>query len=139
MSFFYQRRCKVTYKPNRINRATYYNSNVAASLVCLLIVAAGYLIDLLLFRRILFTIIFFVPTAIFYVVYGVTVSTKRLHDTGKSGWLLLLYFVPYVNLYLLYVVLLKKTEESPNKYGKPPAGIYIYGVSTKLLSRESKV
>jgi len=43
------------------------------------------------------------------------VSVRRIHDTGKSGWFIL---IPYYNIYL-YVI---KGEKEKNKYGQNPKG-----------------
>lgn len=45
---------------------------------------------------------------------------RRLHDTGLSGFLILLNFVPLVNLGLLLYVLFKKGTEGDNQYGPDP-------------------
>ena len=38
----------------------------------------------------------------FYSV--IILPRRRLHDSGKSGWWLLLYFLPIINLYLLFLL-----------------------------------
>ncbi|WP_114950795.1 DUF805 domain-containing protein [Sphingosinicella terrae] len=52
---------------------------------------------------------------------GLAVSIRRLHDIGKSGWFVLLAFVPLVNLYLLYLYVQPGTQ-GPNEYGPDPKG-----------------
>lgn len=54
---------------------------------------------------------FFIPT--------LAVSVRRLHDQDKSGWFLLLAFVPLVSLVLLVFFCLDGTK-GPNKYGPDP-------------------
>lgn len=51
------------------------------------------------------------------------VSFRRLHDTGRSGWWILLAFIPYIGgLALLIICCLKSGED--NKYGpKPKTGM----------------
>lgn len=44
---------------------------------------------------------------------------RRLHDTGKSGIWMLLYFVPFGNLVLLFF-LAQESEPQPNQYGPVP-------------------
>ena len=55
--------------------------------------------------------------AILIPSYAVTV--RRLHDTGKSGWWLLLMFVPFGNIILLIFCLIDSTP-GPNQYGENP-------------------
>lgn len=47
-----------------------------------------------------------------------TVTVRRLHDVGKSGWILLLTIIPILNFYILYLLLLPSQPEL-NKYGYP--------------------
>ena len=48
------------------------------------------------------------------------VSVRRLHDTGKSGWLLLLYFVPCIGFILLLVWMIEDGQAHDNAYGAVP-------------------
>lgn len=50
---------------------------------------------------------------------GVAVGVRRLHDLGKSGWLLLLGLIPLVNFYLLYLFCLEG-EKTTNAWGPDP-------------------
>ena len=53
------------------------------------------------------------------VVPGVAVGVRRLHDIGKSGWWLLISFIPYIGaFYLLYLSCKKSAPD--NEYGKTP-------------------
>jgi uncharacterized membrane protein YhaH (DUF805 family) len=54
---------------------------------------------------------FILQVAIF--IPTLTVSVRRIHDHGKSGWYVL---VPFYNLYLFIV----DGEAIPNAYGPPP-------------------
>ncbi len=53
---------------------------------------------------------------------GLAVSVRRLHDVGKSGWWMLLVFVPVLGL-LLIIFFAFDSEPGANQYGpdqKPP-------------------
>ncbi|SFI37144.1 DUF805 domain-containing protein [Albimonas pacifica] len=51
------------------------------------------------------------------------VSSRRLHDVGKPGWLLLAGFVPVLgNLYLLWL-LTRPTSTRDNRYGSSVFGL----------------
>ncbi|MGD1956255.1 MAG: DUF805 domain-containing protein [Sphingomonadales bacterium] len=55
------------------------------------------------------------------VIPGLTVSIKRCHDRGKSGWWCLLFLVPIVGfLWGLIDLGILKGEEGPNQYGPDP-------------------
>lgn len=41
---------------------------------------------------------------------------KRLHDTGKTGWFAIIYFIPIINIFIL-IFLIRKGDPNPNEYG----------------------
>jgi len=61
-----------------------------------------------------------VTLAIFLPNLAVTV--RRLHDTGRSGWWLLIVFIPFVGGLILFVFLLFDSQAESNKWGAPPYG-----------------
>ena len=53
----------------------------------------------------------------------VSVSVRRLHDIGKSGWWILLAIIPIVNFIGIFVIIvftIMEGEEQPNQYGNVP-------------------
>lgn len=69
------------------------------------------------FLYLVFVLGSFLPTL------GVTV--RRLHDTGHTGWLVLLIFIPLVNIIAFFVLLFIsyiKPSAGPNQYGPPAEG-----------------
>jgi uncharacterized membrane protein YhaH (DUF805 family) len=56
---------------------------------------------------------------IVHVIPGVTVTVRRLHDSGRSGFWYLLNFVPFGGLVLLVFMCLGPTGEA-EKYGDDP-------------------
>jgi uncharacterized membrane protein YhaH (DUF805 family) len=50
---------------------------------------------------------------------GIAVAIRRLHDTGRTGWWLLLWFLPFIGPIVLLVFYLLKSD-GPNKYGAGP-------------------
>jgi uncharacterized membrane protein YhaH (DUF805 family) len=53
------------------------------------------------------------------LVPSIAVSVRRLHDTGKSGWWLLLVVVPFGAFVVLYF-LIQVGVAGPNQYGPDP-------------------
>jgi uncharacterized membrane protein YhaH (DUF805 family) len=47
------------------------------------------------------------------------VCVRRLHDTGRRGWWVLLYFIPWIGTIALIIMLCQKSDED-NKYGPKP-------------------
>lgn len=50
---------------------------------------------------------------------GIAVAVRRMHDVGKSGWVLLLGLIPLVGLVVLYWAI-QEGEPGPNAYGPDP-------------------
>ena len=57
--------------------------------------------------------------ALLLMVPTYAVCVRRLHDTGRSGWWILLYFIPYIGAIALLIMLCRKSVED-NKYGPKP-------------------
>lgn len=56
------------------------------------------------------------PFGALYVVLAV----RRLNDTGYTGWLALLIFVPFVNFFAGLYLMCAPGSKGSNKYGLPP-------------------
>lgn len=52
---------------------------------------------------------------------SLAVAVRRLHDTGRSGWWVLLALIPVLGVIALLVLLALEGEPGPNAYGAPPA------------------
>ena len=52
---------------------------------------------------------------------SIGLGVRRLHDTGRTGWLALLALIPLVNLVLIYFFVLEG-DAGPNEYGPDPKG-----------------
>ena len=57
------------------------------------------------------------------VIPSLAISVRRLHDVGKSGWMFLISFVPFIGSVWLLVLLLSKSEKEQNQYGDLPKSI----------------
>ena len=57
------------------------------------------------------------------LIPALAVAVRRLHDTGRSGWWLLIGFVPIVGLVVLIVFLVLDSQTGENRYGPNPKGI----------------
>ncbi len=56
------------------------------------------------------------------LIPGLAVSVRRLHDVNKSGWFLLILFVPLVGAIWLLVLDCTEGTRGPNQYGPDPKG-----------------
>lgn len=57
--------------------------------------------------------------ALALLIPGLSVAARRLHDTDKSGWLLLLYLIPVIGFLIILVFLVLAGNQQNNKYGSP--------------------
>jgi len=67
---------------------------------------------------------------LFYILYslavlipGLAVSVRRLHDVGKSGWMLLIALIPIIGVIWLLVLMVIDSTPGENKYGPNPKEI----------------
>lgn len=51
---------------------------------------------------------------------SLAVAARRLHDTGKSGWWLLISLIPLIGAIILLVFLLTDSQPGDNKWGPNP-------------------
>ncbi|PZS21195.1 MAG: DUF805 domain-containing protein [Pseudonocardiales bacterium] len=54
------------------------------------------------------------------LVPGVAVAVRRLHDTGRSAWWLLIALIPLIGGIVLIVFFATAGERGPNVYGLDP-------------------
>jgi uncharacterized membrane protein YhaH (DUF805 family) len=57
--------------------------------------------------------------SMFYLIMllpTMTVTARRLHDTNRSGWLQILYLVPFIGFLIMLFFLVQEGKE-PNLYG----------------------
>jgi uncharacterized membrane protein YhaH (DUF805 family) len=55
------------------------------------------------------------------LVPSIAVTIRRLHDTGRPGWWLLIGFIPLVGLVLIYFLVIDG-QPGENQYGPNPKG-----------------
>lgn len=51
---------------------------------------------------------------------SLAVGVRRLHDTGRSGWWLLIGLIPIIGTIILLVFLCLDSQDGDNKYGPYP-------------------
>ncbi len=61
---------------------------------------------------------------ILYLIYAVAVfipslavGVRRLHDTNRSGWWLLIDFIPFIGAIVLLIFFCSDSTPGPNNYG----------------------
>jgi uncharacterized membrane protein YhaH (DUF805 family) len=51
---------------------------------------------------------------------SLAVQVRRFHDQDKSGWFILLNFVPYVGGLIVFVFMCLEGTRGPNRFGADP-------------------
>jgi uncharacterized membrane protein YhaH (DUF805 family) len=57
------------------------------------------------------------------LIPSIAVGVRRLHDTGRTGWWLLIGFFPLIGLIVLIYFYVQDSEPGANQYGVNPKGI----------------
>ncbi|MBD3288167.1 DUF805 domain-containing protein, partial [candidate division KSB1 bacterium] len=64
---------------------------------------------------------------LFYILYffaviipSWAVAVRRLHDVGKSGWMIFISLIPIIGIIWLFVLLVTDSEPGENQYGPNP-------------------
>jgi len=64
------------------------------------------------------------PISIIYglavLVPSLSVTVRRLHDTDRSGWWLLICFVPFIGWLVLLIFLVLEGKRARNRFGPDP-------------------
>ncbi|MDQ1752171.1 MAG: hypothetical protein QOE71_3227 [Pseudonocardiales bacterium] len=54
------------------------------------------------------------------IIPSLAVTVRRLHDTGHSGWLVLISLIPFIGSIVLLVFMCSNSQPGPNSYGPSP-------------------
>ena len=54
------------------------------------------------------------------LVPGIAVGVRRLHDTGRTGWWLLIALIPLIGTIWIIVLLVLDGDQGSNPYGADP-------------------
>jgi uncharacterized membrane protein YhaH (DUF805 family) len=93
----------------RAGRAEYWWFALANIIVAIILIALASVSNL-------FFVLYFV-WAIAIIVPSIAVGIRRLHDTDKTGWFLLLPIIPLVGWIILLVLMVLDSDPGPNKFG----------------------
>ena len=66
---------------------------------------------------IIFSLAMFIP--------GLAVGVRRLHDVGKSGWMLLIGIIPVIGWIWLFVLMVSDSQPGENEYGINPKEVIL--------------
>ncbi len=82
-----------------------------------LIVSPSYFISEVLDNEISF---FFLGITLFTLIPAISAGVRRLHDTNKSGFFLLISFIPFIGGLVLLFLLIPVGTKGKNRFGPDP-------------------
>ncbi|AWG24779.1 DUF805 domain-containing protein [Flavobacterium kingsejongi] len=94
----------------RARRAEYWNFVLVNLIISILLMVVDSVIGIQVLSGI-YSLALLIPS--------IAAAVRRLHDLDKSGWFLLLAFIPLVNIWLI-VLLASEGTRGPNQYGADP-------------------
>jgi uncharacterized membrane protein YhaH (DUF805 family) len=86
-------------------------------LFAILVAIAANIIDAIIGAPI-FTLI----TGLGLLLPNLAMSVRRLHDTNRTGWWILIGLIPLIGFIVLLIFYLEQGNPGPNQYGPPPVG-----------------
>ncbi|MDN5380528.1 DUF805 domain-containing protein [Streptomyces sp. LB8] len=95
----------------RARRREYWMFFLVNFIVGLVLAVIGRVLDLEILQY-LYSLAVLLP--------GLGVAVRRLHDTGRSGWWLLIALVPLIGAIVLLVFLVSDSQPDTNQYGPNP-------------------
>jgi uncharacterized membrane protein YhaH (DUF805 family) len=70
------------------------------------------------------------------MVPGLAVTVRRLHDTDRSGWWVLIGVIPLIGDIVLIVFAAQDSQPGSNRFGPNPKGVAGPGTPSPLVVRE---
>ncbi len=98
----------------RARRKEYWTFVLVNLVISVLLSALEGIFGLFGFLGTLFGLFVFLPS--------LAVGVRRLHDIGKTGWWLLISFIPLIGLIVLIYFFVQDSEPGSNQYGANPKG-----------------
>jgi uncharacterized membrane protein YhaH (DUF805 family) len=104
---------------DRARRSEYWLFVLFNIIVEFILGAIGFTLSIVLNNQIfsfslasLYSLIIFIP--------GLALTIRRLHDTGKSGWYILVALIPIVGGIIVLYFLVQDSQQEQNEYGISP-------------------
>ena len=101
------RKDKIFTTEGRLNRKAYFFKGLKLLVIAII---GGLLVEFMIG----------IPILIATTVGSWLIAIRRLHDLNKSGWWLLVSFIPYINIVFCLYILFAPGTPGENKYGADP-------------------
>lgn len=74
--------------------------------------SAGWIVTFIFFALSIYLIVLIIPS--------ISITVRRLHDIGLSGWWFLIGYIPYAGGFALFLMTVLPGTKEDNKYGVSP-------------------
>ena len=65
-----------------------------------------------------FIFLLLIPTLLIWFIVSLSYGIRRWHDMNASGWLMILCFIPYLNIFVTPALVFARGDRTSNPYGK---------------------
>lgn len=69
------------------------------------------------------------------LIPSIAVTVRRLHDTDRSGWWILLNFIPVIGSIVILVFAVLDSQPGGNRFGPNPKGVIGAGTASPVVER----
>ena|SRR5258708_5727126 len=107
----------------RLSRLPYFLGTLIIGLVALIFKYAGNPLQSMInasFSLGAFFTLFYLAIAVLLVWLWLAINVQRMHDLSFSGWYVLTLLIPFVDIIVTLMLLIKKSDAGENKYGTVP-------------------
>ena len=65
--------------------------------------------------------------SLLFLIPNISVTVRRIHDTGRSGYFFFMYFIPIIGPFFILYYCICDSQEQTNEYGPSPKYIELKG------------
>ena len=95
----------------RADRSEFWYYMLFRVIIGVIAIALGAIVGFPIFELLVFLVLLIPDTAI---------AIRRLHDINKTGWWLLVSFIPLIGILVLIAFFVMKSDPNDNQYGSRP-------------------
>lgn len=106
----------------RSRRKEFWMFQLGIVLLYIAVVILGAILGAISETRAGIVMIIFAIAMLGLIIPSLAVAVRRLHDQDKSGWMILLGFIPLIGGIILLVFYCTEGTPGPNQYGPDPKG-----------------
>jgi uncharacterized membrane protein YhaH (DUF805 family) len=103
----------------RARRKEYWMFTLVNAIISIVLASIGSVLKISVFTVGIFGLLY----SLTVLLPNLAVSVRRLHDTDRSGWWLLIGLIPLIGTIVLIVFFATEGERQPNAYGPDPKAV----------------